>query len=290
MKKSKLLKFLAVALFIFLAITGIYWHRTHLPLPSDVLHYQDIMRKISSDEEIQRLRWYVGNDTIRPYIGYDYRSGEEYVTHESLLSYLHAKVNYTKKQIIRHEDPIEILEYGKGRCGEFSIAFTALCLAYGCKARMVICLSDHVWCEVGFDDVVYDDNGWEFIVRWYHYDPTEQIFNDPYKYERDWGKKFDGVNDVVYAIEPDKITIVTDKYRYLPNVYIDIIEEMNMTVEEAKCEYKAYWFHFTNFTIFTIFSAKFTKIIFIDEQADKWVFWFPYDEIIQCKYYLEKES
>lgn len=284
---------LKVAIFAFimaLIATGVAWHLLVPHYPADIRHYQNIMRKISSDEEIQRLRWYVGNDSVRPFIGHDYRTGEEYVSHGSLLSYLHAKVKYTKGKIIRHEDPIEILEYGLGRCGEFSIAYTALCLAYGYKARMVMCLSDHVWCEIGFDEYIITKDGWRIDTIWYHYDPTEKVFNDPYMYERNWTKNFDGVDDIVYAIESHKITIVTEKYRYLPNAFIDIIEETNMTVEMGEYEERPYWFHFTDFTYFVLLAETEGKeTIFMDEQADRWVFWYSYDENNQCRYYLEKE-
>lgn len=272
-------------------VTGVAWHILTPHPPADVLHYQDIMRKISSNEEIQRLRWYVGNDTIRPFIGHDYRTGEEYVAYESLLSYLHAKVNYTKEQIIRHEDPIEILEYGLGRCGEFSIAFTALALAYGRQARMVMCLSDHVWSELGFYEVVTTDVGWEYNTLWHHLDPTEAIFNDPYMYERDWNKNFDGVDDVVYAIEADIITDVTEKYRYLPNIYIDMLENYNLTLFMVGFEDKEYWLNFADFSYFISFALNQEKeTIFMVERLNDWVFWYDYDNNIQCRYYLEKET
>lgn len=186
-------------------MSGLAWHLTHLPPPADILHYQGIMQKITSDEEKQRLREYVENDTVRP----------AYATYETVLSYLHAKVNFPKTYsedeyltIFRmnnanHEDAIEILEFGLGRCGEFSITYTALLLAYGYEARMVMCLSDHVWVEVKTND------------GWMHIDPTEWRIDDPFMYERDWGKSFGF--DVVYAIEPNKITDVTSQYKYVEN-------------------------------------------------------------------------
>ena len=52
-----------------------------------------------------------------------------------LLEWLHGKVKWTEGDIIRHNDPSEIIAYGKGRCGEFGILFTALCLAHNYRAR-----------------------------------------------------------------------------------------------------------------------------------------------------------
>ncbi|MCK5562582.1 transglutaminase domain-containing protein, partial [Candidatus Bathyarchaeota archaeon] len=55
---------------------------------------------------------------------------ERRYTLAELLNWLHKKVEWSKGDIVRHNDPVEIIAYGKGRCGEFSILFTALCLAH----------------------------------------------------------------------------------------------------------------------------------------------------------------
>lgn len=65
-----------------------------------------------------------------------------------LLEWLHRKVKWSKGNIKRHNDPMKILAYGKGKCGEFSILFTALCLAHNYRARLILDMSDHVWTEV----------------------------------------------------------------------------------------------------------------------------------------------
>jgi len=48
---------------------------------------------------------------------------------------------------------MEIITYGKGKCEEFGIVYTALCLAHGYEARLVVShiVDGHVWTEVKLD-------------------------------------------------------------------------------------------------------------------------------------------
>ena len=116
-----------------------------------------------------------------------------------LLEWLHNKVKFDKSNIKRHNNPQEILAYGKGRCGEFSILFTALCLAHNYRARLVLDMSDHVWTEV-----------WnKKEKRWIHVDPTEKRINDPKMYEKDWKKNL----TEIYAFENGKTENVTQRYK-----------------------------------------------------------------------------
>jgi hypothetical protein len=120
-----------------------------------------------------------------------------------LLKWLHEKVEWSKGEIIRHNDPIEILAYGKGRCGEFSILFTALCIAHNYRARLILDMSDHVWTEV-----------WnEKQSRWVHVDPSEKRIDDPQMYERDWKKHL----KEIYAFENGNSENVTKRYKIEKN-------------------------------------------------------------------------
>jgi transglutaminase-like putative cysteine protease len=117
-----------------------------------------------------------------------------------LLDWLHKGLQWSKGDIIRHEDPIEILKYRKGRCGEFSILYTALCLAHGYRARIVLDMTDHVWSEV-----------WNpGQKRWVHVDPSERRIDDPGMYERDWKKDL----TKVYAFENGSSKDVTENYKF----------------------------------------------------------------------------
>jgi hypothetical protein len=120
-------------------------------------------------------------------------------TLSELLEWIHEKVKFDNGNIVRHNDPLEILAYGKGRCGEFSILFTSLCLAHNYRARLMLDMSDHVWTEV-----------WESKQeRWIHVDPSEKRIDDPLMYERDWKKNL----QEVYALENGNVRNETKRYK-----------------------------------------------------------------------------
>ena len=119
-----------------------------------------------------------------------------------LLDWLHAKVKWTEGPIVRHRNPLEIIDFGKGRCGEFSILFTTLCLTHNYRARLILDMSDHVWTEV------WDNNKY----RWIHVDPSEKKIDDPMMYERDWKKNLTRV----YALENGNAENVTKNYKMPP--------------------------------------------------------------------------
>jgi transglutaminase-like putative cysteine protease len=120
-----------------------------------------------------------------------------------LLDWIHGKVSWSDNEMERHSDPLEILAYGRGRCGEFSILFTALCLANGYRARLILDMTDHVWTEV-----------WEEAEnRWVHVDPSKKRVGDPLMYERDWKKSLSNV----YAFENGKMEDVTSSYKMEKN-------------------------------------------------------------------------
>lgn len=116
-----------------------------------------------------------------------------------LLEWVHARLKFNKGDIVRHSDPLEILAYGQGRCSEFSVLFTALCLAHNYRARLILDMSDHVWTEV-----------WNpRQKRWVHVDPSEKKIDDPKMYERDWKKDL----KEVYALENGQVENVTVNYK-----------------------------------------------------------------------------
>jgi len=118
------------------------------------------------------------------------------MNYTELLNWEKEHLVYDSGNINRNEDPFKILEYGKGRCGEFAILYVALCLAHGYQTRLVVdVFGDHVWAEV------LDRN------TWVHVD-TEGRINEPYMYERDWNKTI----RLVYAFEENKVIDVTWKY------------------------------------------------------------------------------
>jgi hypothetical protein len=116
-----------------------------------------------------------------------------------LLEWVHTRLKFNKGNIIRHNDPFEILDYGQGKCREFSVLFTAICSANGYRARIILDMSDHAWTEV-----------WSLKQkRWIHIDPTERRIDDPEMYEREWKKTL----TKVYAFEDGTQKDVTAKYK-----------------------------------------------------------------------------
>ena len=115
-----------------------------------------------------------------------------------LLDWEHEKLVYTAESIERYEDPLQIVEYGKGRCQEFAILYVALTLAHGYQSRLVMDIyGDHSWAEINSQGV------------WTHIDPTEKRVDDPFMYERDWGKNL----RLVLAFGSGTIEDMTPSYK-----------------------------------------------------------------------------
>lgn len=123
-----------------------------------------------------------------------------------LFSWEHSKLSFSEDSAGWFEDPIEILNEGKGICVQFSIVYVSACLALGYQSRLVVAAnttdwsSIHVWAEVYV-------NG-----SWIHVDPSDQVWNQPLRYQNwDWGIHI-GFDVKIYAFEDGKVTDVTSNY------------------------------------------------------------------------------
>jgi len=162
-------------------------HLMPLPKQKTVEKYREVSEKLANPPLLSELR----------------RLFERRYTLVELLEWLHNKVEWSKEEIVRHNDPMEIITYGKGRCGEFSILFTALCLAHNYRARLILDMTDHVWTEV-----------WDKKQkRWIHVDPSEKRIDDPLMYERDWKKNL----KEIYAFQNGNVENVTKRYKMTGN-------------------------------------------------------------------------
>ena len=183
MKRNKLLKILVivvVAAFLVACVWVWVWPWCAIELSKS--KGLGIMQNINGTETKSNLKLMFDRD-------YNYTE---------LLTWLHAKLNFSWEKIERHKDPFEILEYGKGRCEEFSILYVAACLAHGYRARLVSDIfGDHMWAEISLHN------------KWVHIDPSESRVDDPYMYERDWHKNI----KVIYAFEDGRFEDVTSTYR-----------------------------------------------------------------------------
>ena len=151
-------------LFIVLLIGGIvYYETTRDKYRADKLHWQAVMKDISSNETKTKLISHFNNSEVH----------EDFI---SLLIYLRQHVLYMKEDFPRSEDPEWIIwSLHLGRCGEFSIAYTALLLAFDIPARLVVFIPyDHMITQVSINET------------WISVDPTEGRINQPYLYEESW--------------------------------------------------------------------------------------------------------
>lgn len=128
-----------------------------------------------------------------------------------LYQWEHTKVKFVNNETFeRSSDPLRILQTGKGKCGEFSVLYAALCLAHGYQSRLVLAIDvnyrvlwfpQHEWAEVRIGD------------QWIHVDPSDQVWNEPSHYKTwPWAKGV-GSNVRIYAFEDGKITDVTQYYK-----------------------------------------------------------------------------
>lgn len=123
-----------------------------------------------------------------------------------LFGWEHSRLSFNEDSAGWFEDPIVILDEGKGICEQFSIVYVSACLALGYQARLVVAANTtdwsfiHVWAEVNV-------NG-----SWVHVDPSDQVWNQPLRYlSWDWGSHI-GSDVRIYAFENGKVMDVTLTY------------------------------------------------------------------------------
>ena len=156
---------------------------------------------MSKPEYLQDLREFCKNDLGDSIDGLNY---------SQLVTWEHRYLTYTRNEFTRRELPIDILipyitdGIAFGRCGEFVLCANGLLLANGYQTRLILDISkssgdkvagDHVWIEIWTEN------------RWVHVDPTEQRFDDPKMYVRDWNKE---VNNVVAITKDDSGNMATE--------------------------------------------------------------------------------
>jgi len=195
---------LLIGLIILGTIIGLSYRETLVwRYPSYVRHYQKIMRNISSEEYIMRLNNFTSKSSDYPYSP----------KYEQLLKYLGNNLKYPETQIEHdmvtnfrttnpnHEDAIEILKFGLGRCGEFVIVYTALCITEGYDTRIILDKNDHMWVELWTIPPSNAPKGgrWDNVpYQWMHIEVTDgatwcknnpdknpidcPMINDPYRY------------------------------------------------------------------------------------------------------------
>lgn len=123
-----------------------------------------------------------------------------------LFSWQQGKMTFADDPAGWLEDPMAILNSGKGICAQWSIVYVSACLALGYQSRLVVSVDTstwtfiHVWAEDYY-------NG-----TWVHVDPSDKVWNNPSRYLGwDWGKGI-GSSVRIFAFEDGRFEEVTSNY------------------------------------------------------------------------------
>jgi transglutaminase-like putative cysteine protease len=123
-----------------------------------------------------------------------------------LFAWEHGKLTFLQDTAGWFEDPVQILNSGKGICVQWSIVYVSACLALNQPSRLVVAADTsnwnfiHVWAEDYF-------NG-----TWVHVDPSDGVWNNPSRYlSWDWGKAL-GSGVKIYAFDDSGFEEVTSNY------------------------------------------------------------------------------
>jgi len=189
-------RILRIALIIYvcavvIALAPVTYYYSWIPFEN---HGFEIMKNLNSDKT---------KTALRNMFDQNYNFTELYQWEHSKVVFVNGSENFE-----RSDDPLRILQIAKGKCGEFSELYVALCLAQGYQSRLVVAadigplylITPHSWAEVKL-------NG-----RWTHVDPSDQIWNQNVRYSGwSWGKRV-GLNVHIYAFEDGKVADVTQNY------------------------------------------------------------------------------
>jgi len=140
----------------FFALYFFSYNSGQLFVASHIRHNGEVVSNLASPEVQTQLKDYF----------------PEKMNYTQLFIWQSTLMNYTQDREV-HTDPLEILDYGKGACGEFSIVYVASCLANDIPARLLVTGYvipgdvDHTWAEV---------NPSKDGETWIHIEPTDCAF------------------------------------------------------------------------------------------------------------------
>jgi hypothetical protein len=157
-------------------------------------HYMTIMHSLNSSQTKTQMQ---------SRINQNYNQTQLYVWEQSKLTFQQDPSGW-------FEDPIQILDSGKGICVQYSVVYVSACLARGYQSRLVVAVDTsswsfiHTWAEDYY-------NG-----SWVHVDPSDGVWNNPMYYhnpswETVWGKDV-GSSVRIYAFMDGSFEDVTSVY------------------------------------------------------------------------------
>lgn len=142
----------------------------------------------------------------------------------------------------RYNDPVRLLTWRQGRCGEWVNCFLLILRSLNIRARYIWNAEDHVWCEY-FSPA---------LKTWVHLDPCEESSDQPGLYCEGWGKEmsycfavgFDcGVKDVSEKY-------ITKKEKQLPRSKLSE-DDLERLVKFINADYMKDWdFDTRTFNVF----------------------------------------
>ncbi len=153
-------------------------------------HYLKIMAKLNSSETKAKMAAQL----------------DPSLNQTDLFNWEQSKLTFAQDPTVWLEDPLNILNSGRGICVQWSIVYVSACLSLDYQSRLVVSADTtnwqfiHVWAEDYF-------NG-----SWVHVDPSDKVWNNPSRYQSwDWGKGI-GLDVKIYAFEDGKFLDVTANY------------------------------------------------------------------------------
>jgi len=189
---KKLVVFLAVLFIIGVIVAAYLWSSSNNGSPFQAFrdHYLGIMNNLDSAEMKSEMLSRIGGE-------YNFTG---------LFSWEHSKLTFAQDPAGWFENPISILNEGKGICMQFSIVYVSACLALGHQARLVLATNTTTWIFIHAWAEVYSNGSWVSV------DPSDQVWNQPSRYQSwDWGSHI-GYDVRIYAFENGKAIDVTSNY------------------------------------------------------------------------------
>jgi len=153
-------------------------------------HYLSIMHNLNSSETRSQLA-----SQINP----SYNQTDLFTWQKNKMTFVQDSAGF-------FEDPFQILDSGKGICVQWSIVYVSACLALGYQSRLIVAADTASW---SFVHVWGEDyyNG-----TWVHVDPSDKVWNNPFRYQSwSWGSAI-GSQVKIFAFEDGTYKDVTATY------------------------------------------------------------------------------
>lgn len=142
--------------------------------------HDDSITPLAGDANELDLEKEAGNDH-KTFVGYIYPNETELQGKASRTELYQCHVCESFTRFPRFNSASHVINFRKGRCGEYSMLLFRFLRALQHECRWVVDWADHVWAEVLIENP-------SFGHRWVHLDPCEAAVDENYLYQG-WGKK-----------------------------------------------------------------------------------------------------